>query len=440
MLYTLYENGRHAMAPMRLTASLTSEMMRSPLNPMAEYLPVRQAAAAASVMERALRLYAKPKWGITETLVEGHRVEVTPTPVMSEDWFDLVHFARDAKAMQRAHPKGAFDPKLLIVAPMSGHFATLLRGTVDAFLPDHEVYITDWRDACDVPISRGRFGFDDYVHAVRRMLQRLGPQTHVLAVCQPGPPTLAAIALMAEDNDPATPASMTFMGSPIDARQSPTVPNQLAEDRALDWFRGHMIYTVPWPNPGFLRRVYPGFVQLASFMNMNWDRHVDAHWTFFDHLVAGDGDSADKHEEFYDEYLSVMDLTEEFYLDTIDRVFQRHLLARHLLEVDGRRVNTNAITTTALFTVEGENDDISGIGQTQAAHTLCENIPAERKFDYVQPKVGHYGVFNGRRFREEIAPRVRDFIRGHWERKNDPRYVAPRSGTGTSKVGRPARR
>jgi poly(3-hydroxybutyrate) depolymerase len=421
MLYSLYEAGRAAMAPMRFGARLTAFGMQSPYNPFADTLGARQTAAAANVMVRAMQEYPKPDWQITETQVEGHKVAVTPTSVMKDDWFDLVHFKRDRKTMKRAHPKGAYDPKLLIVAPMSGHYATLLRGTVEAFLPDHEVLITDWANARDVSVLAGRFGFDDYTRSVRRMISRLGSQVHVLAVCQPGPPTLAAIAMMAEDGDPATPASMTFMGSPIDARRSPTIPNLLAEKRQLDWFQQNMIYTVPMPNAGFMRRVYPGFVQLASFMNMNWDRHVDAHWSFFDHLVAGDGDSADKHEAFYDEYLSVMDLTEEFYVDTIDRVFQRHMLARNLLEVDGQRVKPERITNTALFTVEGENDDISGIGQTQAAHDICRNIPDAMKLDYVQPDVGHYGVFNGRRFREEIAPRVREFIRAHWDRNADAR-------------------
>jgi poly(3-hydroxybutyrate) depolymerase len=421
MLYSIYEAGRASMMPTRLFAKATAEFANSPLNPWSGLLAMRQTAATANVVERALRHYAKPKWDIEATRIEGHSVGVTPQVVMRDDWFRLVHFERDRAALAKAHPKGAFDPKLLIVAPMSGHYATLLRGTVEAFLPDHEVFITDWSNARDVPVVLGRFSFDSYVNSLRRMLAELGPQTHVIAVCQPGPPTLAAISLMAEDLDPATPASMIYMGSPIDTRRSPTVPNVLAEKRPLEWFAQNMIYTVSAPNAGVFRRVYPGFVQLASFMNMNWDRHVDAHWTFYEHMVGGDGDSAEKHEAFYDEYLAVMDLTEEFYIDTIDKVFQRHLLPRHLLEVCGRKVDPRAIRTTALMTVEGENDDISGIGQTQAAHDLCTHIPADKKLDYVQPSVGHYGVFNGRRFREEIAPRIREFIRANWERAGDPR-------------------
>jgi len=311
------------------------------------------------------------------------------------------------------------QPTLMIVAPLSGHYATLLRGTVEAFLPTHEVYITDWTDARMVPIWQGRFDLDDYIDYIRAMLTHLGAGTNVLAVCQPGPPVLAAVSMMAEDDDPNRPATMTFMGSPIDARQSPTVPNQLAEERAFDWFQDNMIYTVPAPYPGAMRRVYPGFVQLSSFMHMNWDNHVDAHWKFFNHLVEGDGDNAGKHRTFYDEYLSVLDMPEEFYLQTIERIFQEHHLARGIFRHRDRLVRPAAITDVAaikdvaLMTVEGEKDDISGIGQTQAAHTLCPNIPEDMQADYIQPGVGHYGVFNGSRFRNEIVPRVSEFIMTH---------------------------
>jgi poly(3-hydroxybutyrate) depolymerase len=301
-------------------------------------------------------------------------------------------------------------PDLMIVAPLSGHYATLLRGTVEAFLPTHNVYITDWTDARMAPVWFGRFDLDDYIDHIRDMLGFLGAGAHVLAVCQPGPPVLAAISMMAEDGAEAMPATMTFMGSPIDARRSPTVPNVLAEERSLDWFRSKMIHTVPMPWAGAGRRVYPGFVQLSSFMHMNWDRHVDAHNRFFAHLVEGDEDSADRHETFYDEYLSVLDLTEEFYIQTIERVFQKALLAKGEYRYrDERRVRPQAISSVGLMTVEGELDDISGIGQTQAAHDLCTNIPDKLKDDYVQPGVGHYGVFNGSKFRDEIVPRVIKF-------------------------------
>ena len=306
--------------------------------------------------------------------------------------------------------KAAPQPRLVIVAPLSGHYATLLRGTVEAFLPTHEVYITDWSDARMAPVWLGRFDLDDYIDTIRDVFTALGPGANALAVCQPGPPTLAAVSMMAEDDDPNRPATMTFMGSPIDCRRSPTTPNLLAEERSFEWFEQNMIYTVPAPWPGMGRRVYPGFVQLSSFMNMNWDRHVDAHWRFFNHLVDGDGDGIEKHRTFYDEYLAVLDLTEEFYLQTIQKVFQEHHLARGMFKHRGRLVKPEAVRDVALMTVEGEKDDISGIGQTQAAHDLCSNIPEDMRIDYIQPGVGHYGVFNGSRFKSEIVPRVNEFI------------------------------
>ncbi len=419
MLYTFYEMGHALLGPSRLTAKAMRQAYRSPLNPMSQTLPGRTIAAAADVFESVTRRYGKPSWDIASTNVNGSDVPVAIRSAWRTAWCDLLRFDREPTLLRAARGERVEDPKVLIVAPMSGHYATLLKGTVEAFLPEHEVYITDWADARNVPIWRGRFGFDDYVAHVREALTVIGPQTHVLAVCQPGPAVLAAIALMSEDEDPNTPASLTVMGSPIDARLSPTEPNRLAEENPLSWFRDNLISTVPWPNPGALRRVYPGFVQLAGFMDMNWDRHVNAHWSFFQHLVQGDGDHEEKHRTFYDEYLAVMDLTEEFYLETVDRVFQQHLLARGKMVVSGRKVRPENITSTALFTVEGENDDISGIGQTQAAHTLCAGLPDKMKLDYIQPDVGHYGVFNGRRFREEIQPRVAKFMREHWNRKLD---------------------
>ncbi len=413
MLYTLYEMGHAAITPLRSMTNLTRAAMAWPLNPASESLAGRSVVAAADVFEAVTRRYGKPSWGIDQVEINGASVAVEPKTVWSSPWCELVHFRRDARALREARGDMTDDPKVLIVAPKSGHYATLLRSTVEAFLPEHEVYITDWTNARLVPVVEGRFHFDDYVAHVRRMITQLGPGSNVIAVCQPGPPVLAAIALMAEDRDPNRPATMTYMGSPIDARRSPTEPNRLAEERPLSWFQKHMVYTVPLPYPGVFRRVYPGFVQLLSFMNMNWNRHVDAHWNFFEHLVAGDGDSAEAHREFYDEYLSVMDLTEEFYIETVDKVFQRHLLARGLLKIHGRTVRLGAIDDTALFTVEGERDDISGIGQTQAALDLCTGLSDHMKQDYVQPGVGHYGVFNGRRFRTEIQPRIAKFIRDH---------------------------
>ena len=281
---------------------------------------------------------------------------------------------------------------------------------METFLTDHDVYVTEWANARDVPIVEGRFDLDDYIDAVRDMLRHIGRRCHVVAVCQPGPPVLAAASLMAEDDEPSRPASITLMGSPIDARLSPTVTNRLAEERPFTWFQSNMIYTVPMPYAGMMRRVYPGFVQLYSFMSMNAEAHQSAHRRYFANLVKGDGDSADKHREFYNEYLSVLDLSEEFYLQTVDVVFQRHLLPKGEMMHGARRVAPQAMIDIGLMTVEGERDDISGVGQTQAAHGLCVNVPEAMRELYVQPGVGHYGVFNGRRFEQEIYPRVKAFI------------------------------
>jgi poly(3-hydroxybutyrate) depolymerase len=409
MLYALQEYAYHAATPMRFVARATRDFWSSPANPLSATELGRTVYAAADLFANVTRRYAKPSWGIDHTIIDGTSVRVRPVVEWSSPWCRMIHFARDRADLRRLG-KTRFDPTVLIVAPLSGHYATLLRGTVEAFLPDHEVYITDWTNAREVPLLEGRFDFHDYIDHIRSMLSELGPRPHVVAVCQPGPPVLAAAALMAEDGDLARPASMTFMGSPIDARLNPTAANRLAEERPFTWFQTSMIHTVPPPYPGAGRSVYPGFVQLYSFMSMNAERHQEAHWSYFQDLVKGDGDSAHKHRDFYDEYLSVVDLTEEFYLQTIDIVFQQHLLPRGLLEHRGRRVRPDLIDDIALMTVEGENDDISGIGQTQAAHGLCSAIPASMKVDYVQPNVGHYGVFHGRRFREEIYPRMREFI------------------------------
>ncbi|HAE29199.1 polyhydroxyalkanoate depolymerase, partial [Hyphomonas adhaerens] len=365
--------------------------------------------------------YGKPEWGIESVKINSAPVPVTPTVAWRSPWCNMVHFRKDPDALAFARKPGAAPlPRMLIVAPLSGHYATLLRGTVEGFLETHDVYIADWSDARMAPVWLGRFDLDDYMDHVRKMISHIGPGAHVLAVCQPGPPVLAAISMMAEDDDPNRPASMTFMGSPIDTRRSPTVPNELAEEQSFEWFQENMIYTVPGPYPGVFRRVYPGFVQLASFMNMNWGRHVDAQWRFFNHLVEGDGDNAGKHREFYDEYLSVLDMTEEFYLQTILRVFQEHHLPRGIMKYRySRQIRPEKIRDVALMTVEGEKDDISGIGQTQAAHDLCTQLPKEMQLDYIQPGVGHYGVFNGNRFRTEIAPRVTEFTRRFTHRELD---------------------
>jgi poly(3-hydroxybutyrate) depolymerase len=413
MLYSAYELGYAALTPARMAAGLGARFWRSSLNPIADTWVARSTAAAFDVFENATRRYPKPDWDLDATVVDGATIPVSIEIAVEKSFCNLLRFRRDEAALEKVRGRTIGDPKTLIVAPLSGHYATLLRGTVEAMLPEHDVYITDWANARSVPLAAGRFDLNDYVDYLIAFLRRIGPGAHAMAVCQPGPALLAAAAIMAEDDDPCRPASMTIMGSPIDARRSPTVPNLLAHQRPYEWFERNMIYTTPAPYPGVMRRVYPGFVQLYSFLSMNHDRHVNAHYDYFKHLVAGDGDSADKHRSFYDEYLSVLDLTEEFYLQTIREVFQEFSLAEGKFMHRGRRVKPEAIVDIALLTVEGENDDISGIGQTQAAHDLCANLPASLKADYIQPGVGHYGVFNGGRWRKEIQPRVASFMRAH---------------------------
>ena len=406
MFYQLYELNHAALQPYRALADAVQLFYTHPLNPLAGTPFGRSMAGAAELFERTTRRYAKPEFGLTETKVDFAAVPVREKVVWSRPFCNLIHFERDLPAGRRP------DPKMLLVAPMSGHYATLLRGTVEAFLPTAEVYITDWADARTVPLSKGRFDLDDYIDYVIDMLHRLGPDTHVVAVCQPSVPVLAAVAVMEQRGDPLVPATMTLMGGPIDTRRNPTAVNTLAEQKGIDWFRDNVIMPVPWPHPGFGRDVYPGFLQLSGFMSMNLDRHIIAHKDFFLHLVKNDGEP-EKHREFYDEYLAVMDLTAEFYLQTVETVFVRHDLPKGEMKHRGDLVDPSAIRNTALLTVEGENDDISGVGQTQAAHDLCINIPQSRRAHYLQPKVGHYGVFNGSRFRAEIAPRITDFITSH---------------------------
>ena len=416
MLYQAYELGRAALTPYRFAAQMGQRVLNAPGNMFADTLAGRSMAAALDVFETSTRRYGKPQFEIDEISVNGQPVAVREEVVWRNNWCQLLHFQRDQKLIKKLRKANRSDPKVLLVAPMSGHYATLLRGTVTAMLPDHDVYITDWTDARMVPVMLGRFDLNDFIDTLMAMIRKLGPDTHVIAVCQPGPAALAATALMAEHSDPCQPASLTIMGSPIDPRKSPTVPNELAQKKPLSWFQDNVIMTVPFPNAGFLRRVYPGFIQLSSFMGMNFDTHFEAQWRYFQHMVEGDGDNAAKHRKFYDEYLSVMDLTEEFYIQTIDEIFQRHLLPEGKFRHRGNLVKLEAIRTTALMTIEGEKDDISGIGQTQAAHDLCFNIPEKMRMDYVQPGVGHYGVFNGTRFRSEIQPRIRDFIRSNPKR------------------------
>jgi poly(3-hydroxybutyrate) depolymerase len=404
--YQLYEMAHAALAPARAVSDATHFMFRNPWNPLSNTPLGKNISAGAELFERMTRRYGKPTFGLNEIRLDGAAYPVLQDTVWTKPFCNLVRFVRPN------FPDGVNQPKLLIVAPMSGHYATLLRGTVETFLPYFDVYITDWADARMVPLAVGSFDLDDYIDYLREILVRLGPGVHAIAVCQPAPPLLATAALMEADGDLAAPASMTLMGGPVDTRRSPTEVNKLAEKRGVEWFRRNCLHTVPFPYPGFGREVYPGFLQLSGFMAMNIDRHVTAHLDMFKHLVAGDEDPVEKHREFYDEYLAVMDLAAEYYMQTVETVFVRHALPKGEMTHRGQPVDLKAIRNCGLLTVEGEKDDISGVGQTYAANELCVNIPEARKQYYLAEGVGHYGVFNGSRFRKLIAPRIRQFIAG----------------------------
>jgi len=400
-LYAAYELQRQLAKPVRLWANALEQVYSSPYNPLSDTWFGKSVAASAEIAARLTQNYGKPAFGLKTTQIGNEQVAVNEEILVRKPFCQLLRFRRDTTQK---------DPKVLVVAPMSGHFATLLRGTVEALLPEHDVHITDWADAREVPLELGNFDLDDYVDYVIDFCRYLGPDVHIIAVCQPSVPVMAAAALMAAAKDPRQARSITLMGGPIDTRVSPTTPNDLAMRNSMMWFRQNVISTVPFNYPGALRRVYPGFLQLTSFITMNLDRHINAHMRQFEHLVKGDDDSADSHRFFYDEYLAVMDLTAEFYLQTIQVVFKEHQLPRGEWVSRGRKVDPSFIET-ALMTVEGELDDISGIGQTKAAHALTPNIPGARHVHWEQPRVGHYGIFNGRKWREQIMPRVRDFIR-----------------------------
>jgi poly(3-hydroxybutyrate) depolymerase len=408
MLYHLYELNQAALSPARAAADAYRLLFRNPLNP-AAYTPLgRGAAAALELFERTTRRYRKPAWGIDRIEIGGRKVAVRERVVISKPFCNLVRFERNVSAWRRRR-----DPKLLIVAPMAGHFSTLLRGTVRDLLPHHDIYVTEWQDARFVPRGEGTFDLDDYIDYIVEFMRFFGGNVHVMAVCQPTVPVFSAVALMEAEGDPAVPRSMILTAGPIDARQNPTAVNRFAEGRSLEWFRRNVITQVPWPYPGVMRNVYPGFLQLSGFMGMNFDRHVTAHRELFHNLIRGDGDSADKHREFYDEFLAVMDLSAEYYLQTIETVFLEHKLPRGVMAHRNTLVDPCKIQKVALLTVEGEKDDISGIGQTFAAQTLCKNLPATKREHHLQPGVGHYGVFNGSRFRAEIAPKIGRFVRAH---------------------------
>lgn len=379
-------------------------MFSNPLSPLSYTEYGRQMAAASELVERVTKKYPKPEFGIKHVKVGDKTVDVKQEMVFEKPFCKLQHFARQDKRK---------DEKLLIVAPMSGHHATLLRGTVQALIPHHDVYITDWIDGREVPLSAGKFDLNEYIDYVIDMLEFLGPGTHTMAVCQPSVPLYAAVALMSEKNHPCTPKTMTLMGGPVDTRKAPTEVNRLAKERSIHWFESNVITRVPFNYPGFMRRVYPGFLQLTGFMTMNLDRHIDAHINLFKHLVEGDGESAAAHRKFYNEYLSVADLPAEFYLQTIVEVFKKHALPKGELIHHGELVKPEAITKTAILAIEGELDDISGVGQTKAALSISSGLSKSRKKYHLQKNVGHYGIFNGRRYREHVRPVITDWIKTH---------------------------
>ncbi|WP_210496230.1 polyhydroxyalkanoate depolymerase [Microvirga antarctica] len=404
--YYWYETAHWLLGPARAASGATKSFLEIPGNVFGDTPYGRTVTAACELFERTTRRYGKPAFDLPTTTIDGEEVRVTERIVWEHPFCDIIAFERD-------HSAAAKQPLLLIVAPMSGHYATLLRGTVETFLPTHRVMITDWADARMVPMAEGGFDLDDYIDYMIEMFQAFGPDLHVMAVCQPAVPVIAAIALMEAENDPKIPKSMILMGGPIDTRRSPTAVNLLAEERGIDWFERHCIMHVPPSHPGFFRKVYPGFLQLSGFMAMNLDRHVTAHWDMFNHLVDGDGDSAEKHRDFYDEYLAVMDLTAEFYLQTVDKVFVRHELPKGEMMHRDKPVDLVAIRRCAIMAIEGERDDISGVGQTLAAIELTPNLSSDKKLYHLQMGVGHYGVFNGSRFRSDIAPRITAFTHQH---------------------------
>lgn len=405
MLYELHEMQRAFLTPLAASMNWAMQLYTHPFSPLAYAPMAREMAAGYELIHRLGRDYDKPAWQLPTTPIDGRNVPVTEHVVASRPFCNLIHFARDAHRPD--------DPKVLVVAPLSGHYATLLRDTVRALLPRHDVHVTDWIDARMVPLSAGPFHLDDYVEYVQAFIRQLGPDVHVISVCQPTVPVLAAISLMAAARDPALPRTMTMMGGPIDSREAPTEVNKLAMTKPYAWFEDQLIHRVPARYPGVGRLVYPGFLQHAGFVAMNPDRHMSSHYDFYRDLVRGDDEDAEAHRQFYDEYNAVLDMPAQYYLDTIRIVFQENLLPRGLWDVHGQRVDPSAIKTVALLTIEGEFDDISGQGQTRAAHALCTGIPKSRREHYTAMGSGHYGIFSGRRWRETICPHIAAFMRKH---------------------------
>ena len=410
MLYDLYELQRSYLAGASAWASVVSEFMSNPMLPM-NYVGAGPAVASAlEVFAHAAMPRGKPAFGIDWVTVDGVSEPVSETIVLRRPFGNLLRFARAGLP--------ADAPRLLIAAPMSGHYATLLRGTVKRMVESCEVIITDWADARTVPLSEGRFDLDDYIDYLIGFLEHIGPNTHMMAVCQPSVPALAATAVMSAAGNPCRPLTLTMMGGPIDTREAPTSVNDVAIDHPFSWFESHVIATVPLHYPGAGRKVYPGFLQLAGFLSMNLQSHLDSHYQMYRHLVAGDGESADASKAFYEEYRSVCDMTAEFYLQTIDHVFQRHSLPKGEFRHRGQLIDLHAIRDTALLAIEGEHDDISGIGQTRAALTIATGLPDAMKRYFLAPEVGHYGIFNGSRWRRTIAPVVEQWMAEHAVRES----------------------
>jgi poly(3-hydroxybutyrate) depolymerase len=411
MLYQMYETQRAMLSPFSEFASASSKLYSHPLSPFAHAPMAQRVAAGFDLMHRLAKDYEKPEFGIRSIKVAGVDVAVQEQVALEKPFCRLLRFKRFTD-----HPKVLTEmkehPTVLVVAPLSGHHATLLRDTVKSLLQDHKVYITDWTDARMVPLEDGAFHLDDYVAYVREFIAHIGSDVNVISVCQPTVPVLAAVSLMASAGEP-TPLTLTMMGGPIDARKSPTAVNNLAMNKSHGWFENNVIHRVPVNYPGASRRVYPGFLQHTGFIAMNPDRHLKSHYDYFLDLVRGDDDNADSHRSFYDEYNAVLDMPAEYYLDTIKTVFQDFALVNGTWEVDGDLVRPQDITRSALLTVEGELDDISGAGQTRAAHGLCTGIPKGRKFHHDALGAGHYGIFSGRRWRESVYPAVRSFIAEH---------------------------
>ncbi len=410
MLYQLHEMQRSFLTPLMQWADASSKLFSNPVSPLAHTPFAQRIAAGYELMYRLGKDYEKPAFDIKSTVIGGEQVGIMERTVEERPFCKLLNFKKDLSDKQIAKLN---QPKVLLVAPLSGHHATLLRDTVRALLPEHDVYITDWTDARMVPLSAGPFHLDDYIYYVQDFIRLLAPDLHVISVCQPTVPVLAAISLMASNQDPKLPKTMTMMGGPIDPRRSPTAVNDLAIEKSFSWFENTVIYAVPQNYPGYGRRVYPGFLQHAGFIAMNPGRHAQSHREFYMHLVTGDDEPAEGHRKFYDEYNAVLDMPAEYYLDTIKTVFQDFSLPKGTWEVGGQLVRPQDITSVALFTVEGELDDISGAGQTQAAHDLCSGIPADMQQDFVAPGCGQYGIFSGRRWREVICPKIGEFIRKH---------------------------